>query len=191
MDDALDDHILRILEAANALETDGDRLRSKVPVASLDRELFLHSAYPTDACDAVFFGPDTYRFVAFVRQHLHLLRQCDHVVDMGTGTGAGGILVAKWVNPRRVSVVDTNAAGLRMAAINSAAAGVSIEVVESDAIPNANAVIANPPYIMDPASRAYRDGGELFGGAVALDWEKQGLQRLGPGGTALLYKGAA
>jgi len=188
---ALDDDILRILEAADALVIDGDRLRSKVRVASLDAELFLHSAYPTDACDAVFFGPDTYRFVAFVRQHLNCLRQCKHVVDMGTGSGAGGILLAKWLGPQRVSLVDRNPSALRLAGINAAAAGVSAELVESDAIPNADGVIANPPYIMDKAHRAYRDGGDLFGGAVALGWVKQGLQRLRPGASFLLYTGAA
>jgi len=189
--DALDDQLVRILEAADVLEPCRDRMRSKVRVASVAGELFLHSAYPTDASDSVFFGPDTYRFAAFVKQHLHLLRQCDHVVDMGAGSGAGGILVAKWLSPPRVSLVDRNPLALRMAGISAAAARVSLELVESDAIPNANTVIANPPYIMDSAHRAYRDGGDLFGGAVALDWVKQGLQRLSPGGIFLLYTGAA
>jgi methylase of polypeptide subunit release factors len=189
--DALDDGIVGLLEEAGALEACGDRLRSKVRVASLDGELFLHSAYPTDSPDAVFFGPDTYRFAAFVRQHRDLLQRYDHVVDMGAGSGAAGILVAKWLNPQRVSLVDRNPSALRMAGINAAAAGVSVELVEGEAIPSADAVIANPPYIMDPAHRVYRDGGDLFGGAVALDWVKQGLQKLSPGGIFLLYTGAA
>lgn len=189
--DAIDGDIVHLLEQANALDAEGHWLRSKVRVASLDGELFLHSAYPTDAADAVFFGPDTYRFAAFIRQHRDLLRRYDHFVDMGAGSGAGGILVAKWLNPKRVSLVDTNPLALRMAAINAAAAGVSVEPVEGDKIPNADAVIANPPYIMDPAHRVYRDGGYLFGGAVALDWVKQGLRKLSPGGIFLLYTGAA
>jgi hypothetical protein len=49
-------------------------------------------------------------------------------------------------------------------------------------------VIANPPYMIDPARRSYRDGGDLHGGAVALDWAKQALAS---GSTMLLYTGAA
>jgi methylase of polypeptide subunit release factors len=52
-------------------------------------------------------------------------------------------------------------------------------------------VIANPPYIMDAKGRSYRDGGDLLGGQVALDWARQALASLTPGGTMLLYTGAA
>ena len=55
----------------------------------------------------------------------------------------------------------------------------------------ADLVIANPPYIMDEARRAYRDGGGLYGGEVALDWVRQALERMAPGGTMLLYTGAS
>jgi hypothetical protein len=39
--------MLSALEAGDALERDGDLLKSKLRVASLDGRLFLHSAYPT------------------------------------------------------------------------------------------------------------------------------------------------
>ena len=55
----------------------------------------------------------------------------------------------------------------------------------------ADLVIANPPYIMDSRKRAYRDGGDMLGGAVALDWVEQALSSLRPGGKMLLYVGAA
>ena len=51
-----------LLDEAAALERHGDRLRSAVRFSSLGPLLFAHSAYPTTDADAVFFGPDTYRF---------------------------------------------------------------------------------------------------------------------------------
>jgi methylase of polypeptide subunit release factors len=188
--DDLDHDLFALLEAAGVIEASGQVLRSKVRVASLDGELFLHSAYPTVADDTVFFGPDTYRFANFLKSHSDLLGQCDHVVDMGAGSGAGGVLVAKWAGPNRVSLVDSNASALRLAAINAAAADVNVDIVEADTMPKGGAVIANPPYMMDAAHRAYRDGGDLLGGSVALDWVGQALDRLNPGGTMLLYTGA-
>ena len=64
--DQVDAGLLDLLRRADALREHGDRLCSDVRVASLGRDLFLHSAFPTEAEDAVFFGPDTYRFAAFV-----------------------------------------------------------------------------------------------------------------------------
>src|ERR1700712_5672633 len=44
--------------------------KSSVRVSSLDGDLFLHSAFPTLSADAVFFGPDTYRFARAIKHHL-------------------------------------------------------------------------------------------------------------------------
>jgi release factor glutamine methyltransferase len=69
---------------------------------------------------------------------------------------------------------------------------VTVECVLADRIPaGADLIIANPPYMIDPAQRSYRDGGALLGGAVSLDWARQALAALVPGGTLLLYTGAA
>jgi hypothetical protein len=45
--------------------------------------------------------------------------------------------------------------------------------------------------MIDPAGRSYRDGKGLFGGEVSLGWVQQALAGLVPGGTMLLYTGAA
>ena len=85
-----------------------------------------------------------------------------------------------------------NPAALALAAINAASAEVRVETLLSDAIPRGpQLVIANPPYMIDTLGRAYRDGGDLLGGAVALRWAKQALEGLAPGGSLLLYTGAA
>jgi methylase of polypeptide subunit release factors len=188
----IDRGLLDCLRAADMVETLDSRLRSKVRVASLDGMLFLHSSFPTDSRDSVFFGPDTYRFGRFIRQQLPTLRHdFGRVVDMGAGSGAGGIMVGRarrWA----VTLVDVNPAALRLAAINAAHAGVAVELVEDHVMPAAaELVIANPPYMMDPANRAYRDGGGLLGGGLAYDWLLQALGSMRPGGTMLLYSGAA
>lgn len=188
----LDPVLLGLLQRADALENDGRALRSRVRIASLEGTLFLHSSFPTHDESSVFFGPDTYRFVQFVAAQLRQLPRPEWIVDMGAGSGAGGILAARQSGAQRVTLVDVNLAALRLARINAAATGIEVEVVQSARMPaGADLVIANPPYMMDSAGRAYRDGGALLGGAVALDWIEQALERVPRGGTILLYTGAA
>ena len=184
--------ILALLRAADALDERGGEFRSKFRVASLSGDLFLHSAFPTDQPDAVFFGPDTYRFARYVKHQLPRLAGARWLVDMGAGSGAGAIASARGGHFQRVTLVDTNAAALELAAMNAAVAKVTVETLLSDQIPEgAELVIANPPYMIDRAGRSYRDGGDLLGGAVALDWARQAMRRLAPGGSMLLYTGAA
>ncbi len=189
----LDPKLLSLLERADMVAAGPDgSLVSRIRVASLDDQLFIHSAYPTTGRDAVFFGPDTYRFARFLKQQLATVRSFTRVIDMGAGSGAGGIAVARYCGAPQVTLIDINPVALRFAAVNAAAAGVAAELVQSDQLPqNAGLVIANPPYIMDPAGRDYRDGGGLMGGAVALEWVRQALGRAGPGMTMVLYTGAA
>lgn len=188
----LDPELLSVLEAANALEQYEGQLRSTVRVASLGGSLFLHSSFPTERSDSIFFGPDTYRFLRFVEQQLTRVNAPQWIVDMGAGSGAAGIVVAKRYGPTRATLIDVNPAALRFAQINAAFAGVDVETISSHTIPHGpDLVIANPPYMMDANKRTYRDGGDLLGGAVALDWARQALAALHAGGTMLLYSGAA
>lgn len=52
-------------------------------------------------------------------------------------------------------------------------------------------VVANPPYLNDATERAYRHGGGSHGQKLAADMLAAALPRLAPGGTMLLYTGAA
>jgi methylase of polypeptide subunit release factors len=189
---ALDPQLYALLERAGALETaDEVKLRTNIRVASLGTDLFLHSAFPTNEKDAVFFGPDTYRFVRFLEAQISQLENVCLSVDMGAGSGAGGIAVARKLGGPRTILVDINAKALRYARINAAAAGVDVDLIESDRVPQCDLLVGNAPYLMDPGGRAYRDGGELLGGAVSVDWIEQSLRQVSPGGTILLYTGAA
>jgi methylase of polypeptide subunit release factors len=190
-EDDLDRPLLACLRESEMLDEHAGRLRSRVRVASLEGKLFLHSSFPTDVANSVFFGPDTYRFVRAIIPHLKSAAP-RWIVDMGAGCGAGAIAAARWAPDARVSAVDVNPLALRFTAINAQPAGVGIETVEAGELPEgADLVIANPPYIMDDGRRAYRDGGGLYGGEVALEWARQALERMARGGTMLLYTGAS
>jgi SAM-dependent methyltransferase len=180
---------------ADALEACGDRWRSKVRVSSLGNRLVLHSAYPTSAADAVFFGPDTYRYVSLIRRELPACPAPRRIVDVGAGTGAGAIAASELAPAARLTLTDTNPAALRLASINLAFAGLEAELVEGSGLDRVSddidLVIANPPFLMDEAERAYRSGGDMHGARMSLDWALAGAKRLGPGGRMILYTGVA
>ena len=190
-DDA-DPEILALLRRAKCLEKSCDKFRSRLRVASLGDRLFLHSSFPTSAADSVFFGPDTYRFASFVQEEMDRVQPPRWIVDMGAGTGAGGIVAVDRARSARLTLVDINPEAARLARINARFAGVAAEVSVGDRIPGGcDMIIANPPYMIDGAHRAYRDGGGLFGGEIALSWATQALATLTRGGSLLLYTGAA
>jgi release factor glutamine methyltransferase len=195
---ALPPDMLELARDAEVLVEDGALLRANVRFSSLGvgaRDLFVHSAYPTLAEDAVFFGPDTYRYCDLVAAHVREGRPAKRVVDVGCGSGAGGLVAAK--HAERVVLADINPGALVFAEVNAVLAGVErkVDMVESDVLAGVDGpidlVIANPPYMADPASRAYRDGGGSFGEALAVRIAREGLTRLEPGGRLVLYTGAA
>ena len=88
--------------------------------------------------------------------------------------------------------MEINPEAAQLARINARFAGVAAEVLVSDRMPDGcDLVIANPPYMMDAEHRTYRDGGDLFGGEIACRWVGDALRGMAPGGTLLLYTGAA
>jgi methylase of polypeptide subunit release factors len=183
---------LDLLEAADALDDADGRLRSRVRVATLGPDLILHGAFPTIGVDSVFLGPDTYRFARFIEFQLPRTPEDGWLVDMGAGSGAGTIAALRLRQFAKATMVDVNNAALKLAAINAAVAGVRADTLAATAMPaGADLVIANPPYMMDAEARSYRDGGNLLGGAIAIDWARQALTKLAPGGTMLLYTGVA
>lgn len=175
---------------AGVIHEAGELWRSTVRFSSLDGRLYVHSAFPTLSADSVFFGPDTYRFCAFVARSLD---RCSCLVDVGCGSGAGGLVAAGLAE--RVVLADISPRALRFAAINARLAGVTAEVVESDVLGSVEgpiqAVIANPPYLRDSNARLYRDGGGQHGEALSLRILRESLARVVPGGKVVLYTGAA
>lgn len=186
------DAVWRLMDEAGLLTRDGDAWQSRVRVSELGGHLFLHSAFPTTAEDAVFFGPDSYRFVRFLSQAMDG-REVRQLVDLGAGCGPGGISAPALVDTAQLTLVDRNPLANAYAAANAEAAGVEARIVQADRLDAVDGpidcIIANPPFIIDRSGRAYRDGGEALGTEVALRWAAQAMARLEPGGTMLLYTG--
>ena len=115
----LPDALARAMRDADVLRPHGDGWRSTVRVSTLDDAPYLHSAFPTAAADAVFFGPDTYRFAAAIAAHLDTGRPVTRAVDIGCGAGPGAIVVALARPEAEVFAVDINAQALRFATLNA------------------------------------------------------------------------
>ena len=188
--------ILNAMHAAGVVQSHDDGWRSTVRVSTLNGNLYFHSPYPTTEANAVFFGPDTYRFVNAIDRYLATGCTVHRAVDIGCGAGPGAIALALRQPHAEVHAVDINAAALRLARINAVLAGAGdLRVVHSDLLRDVpgefDLIIANPPYLNDSARRAYRHGGGPLGAGLSLAIVDSAIQRLSAGGVLLLYSGAA
>ncbi len=188
---------LVLMRQAEVLERYQDGWLSRVRFSSLGRQLFVHSAYPTAETDAVFFGPDTYRFAQAIQAHLAgrhgALRRA---ADIGCGAGPGAVLIAQAQPTAEVLALDINPQALRFTRLNAELAGVAgVQARHSDLLSavegDFDLIVANPPYMADPAQRAYRDGGGELGAGLSRAIVEAALPRLAPGGSLLLYTGVA
>ncbi len=122
------------LDQGDLLDTDGALLRSRVRVSRLGERLFVHSAYPTEDKDAVFFGPDSYRFVDFIRSEATRMAGARRLVDIGAGSGVGGIMASALLPGARVTLLDVNPGAVGFAAVNARHAGIDAELVEGEGL---------------------------------------------------------
>ncbi|MCE5988622.1 class I SAM-dependent methyltransferase [Pseudomonas sp. LM20] len=185
------------MRRAQVLKAHGELLLSTVRWSTIDDLLLVHSAYPTQEADAVFFGPDSYRFAQVIHDHLQRTpKRIEHAADIGCGTGVGALLIARAAPHAQVSAVDINPLALRYTAINAALAGLSnVSVEPSDILDGITGlfdlIVANPPYMLDASERTYRHGGGSLGAQLSLRIVEQACERLGSGGSLLLYTGVA
>jgi SAM-dependent methyltransferase len=194
----LPEGLFPLLQAADAIAAEGELGRSRIRLSALGDGLFVHSAFPTQAPDAVFFGPDTYRFIAAVRQVIDSenAARWRRAADIGCGSGAAGIVLARMNPDASVVLTDINPTALRFSRINSALAKApNAEIREADLLNGVagefDLIVANPPYLLDPQKRLYRHGGGARGEGLSLAIIDAALARLAPGGMLLLYTGAA
>jgi SAM-dependent methyltransferase len=193
----LPEGLFPLLQAADAIAAEGELWRSRIRLSTGDG-LFVHSAFPTQAPDAVFFGPDTYRFIAAVRQVIDSgnAARWRRAADIGCGSGAAGIVLARMNPDASVVLTDINPTALRFSRINSALAKApNAEIREADLLNGVagefDLIVANPPYLLDPQKRLYRHGGGARGEGLSLAIIDAALARLAPGGMLMLYTGAA
>ena len=181
------------------VQRDREMLRSTVRFSSLADDVYLHSGYPTLDSDAVFFGPDTYRFVRLAIETLKQRPQVpvSRIIDVCCGSGAGGLAVATQLGFKdgcSVILSDINPKALRFASVNAMLANLpDVQVVQADlftGLPSADVIIANPPYLVDASGRTYRHGGVNLGTNLAVRIAIEGVSRLKSRGCLILYTGA-
>jgi release factor glutamine methyltransferase len=179
--------LLELLAKAEALDEAGPLLKSRVRFSTIGPLLLAHSAYPTTSSDAVFLGPDTDRFISYLQARAP--QRIGSLVDVGCGTGAGGLFLG--ARAASVQLLDVNENALRFARANCELNGVRARVAQSDILSAAEGtidlVIANPPYLADELGRSYRDGGGVLGTGLSVRIVRDALERLRPGGRLLLY----
>ena len=195
-EDALPADILPLMRRAGVLAEKDGALCSRVRVSSIGRRLYFHSAFPTRDEDAVFFGPDTYRYVAALKRDMETLAPPRRAVDIGAGGGPGAIEVAARFPDAEVFAADINERALALAGVNARLAGTAnVTPRYSDLLQGVDGafdlVLSNPPYILDPDKLRYRHGGDMHGAGISLQIVDAALERLAPGGTLLLYTGIA
>jgi SAM-dependent methyltransferase len=190
----LEPDMLELMAAGGVLRQQGAVLISAVRVATVGEHLFLHTGFPVPKKGNVFFGPDSYRFVDFLRAELPQLAPGATVLDVGAGAGVGGIFAAGRLARPRVVLADVSPEALRFARINAAFSNLSPVLCQCDGLPTDagpfDLVVSNPPYICG-SGLTYSDGGGALGAERTIAWAKATLANLAPGGRLLLYSGSA
>ena len=188
--------LARVIETGMARREQG-HWHTPLRAATLGPNLLFHTSGPGASADAVFFGPDSYRFVHALRCELAARpMHCARALDLGCGAGAGALTLAALYPRAEVTATDINEKALRLAALNASLAGVpNVTFRNSDLFSDTEGtydlIVANPPFIADPKKRAYRDGGGVDGLDICRQIVDGALERLKPGGALMLYTGVA
>jgi len=195
-EDTLPAGIVTLMRSAGVLVEREDGLRAAVRASTIGNRLYFHSAFPTHDNDSVFFGPDTYRYIAALHRAMETITPPRRAVDIGAGSGAGAIEVAARFPQCEAIAADINDGALILTDVNARLAGTTrVEARHSDLLKDLDGefdlVLSNPPYILDPARLRYRHGGEMRGAGMSLQIVDAALDRLRAGGTLLLYTGIA
>jgi SAM-dependent methyltransferase len=193
---SVDPQILALMRTGGIVVERGNLLASTLRVSSLGNVLFLHSAYPTTESDAVFFGPDTYRFARFIEAGLSgRSTPIERLIDIGCGSGAGAIVAARAAGAAEIVMTDINPQALRLARINAAGAGIEVRTATSDILRDVEGsfdlIVSNPPYLVDDDRRAYRHGGDALGADLSLRIAREAVDRLNVDGRLFLYTASA
>jgi hypothetical protein len=193
---AIPGHIFDLLDTAGAISPREDGLLgADVRVSTVHQTLFLHSAYPTLAHDSVFLGPDSCRFADLIVVKMGHLPEGARILDYAAGAGVGGIAAAQQQRQSLLVLADINPKASFLSSINAEFAGLSHQVVSATAPREVDGafdlIVTHPPFMMDDGKRAYRDGGDLYGARLSLDWVLEGISKLTPGGKLVLHTGVS
>ncbi len=126
--------------------------------------------------------PETEQVVQYAIDYLRQLPVSGKAIDLGTGSGAIAIAIAKEVPQTKVYAVELSESAHKYAAKNIVANDAAVELrlgamqeVVGDLVGQLDVVISNPPYIpeaaipIDPEVRDYDPELALYGGEDGLD----------------------
>jgi len=185
---------MTMMREAGILDTSAGQLRSALRASTLDGNLYFHSAFPTRERDAVFFGPDTYRYARMLQTALsqNASGQIARAVDIGCGAGPGAVTLSMLLPQAEVWGVDINPRALELAEVNIALAGAGkVHCTCSDLLQGVEGqfdlIVANPPFMADASERIYCSGGGELGEGLSINIVDCALPRLAPGGRLLMY----
>jgi release factor glutamine methyltransferase len=129
------------------------------------------------------------------------------VLDIGTGSGAIAVSLAKFIDNAEIYATDSSKKALEVAALNAKRHGVEgkIKFIETDLFPKENLkfdiIISNPPYIktsdisgLQPEIKDFEPVAALDGGADGLDFYRKIMEKaseyIKENGSILLEIGA-
>lgn len=195
----LDPLLFNTLKKALLIRNVGNQWLSNIRVAALEDELFIHSAFPTLEQDAVFLGPDTYRFYYHLKRYLlNQSQPFGRTLELCCGTSAVAIVIAKtFTGLTEILTADINPKALFYSQVNKKFIGINhIFPIHSNLFSNLQGdfdlIFANPPYLMDIHERQYRHGGNCLDGTdLSFKILQEGIKRLTPQGKLFLYTGIA
>ncbi len=189
-------NLLLSAQEAGILSQHSEGWKSNIRFSTLENHLFMHSAYPTTDEDTVFFGPDSYRYARLIKQTVASMtkKRRNKVIDIGTGSGVGGVVLASALQHQYESLLltDINPKALEYAKINLAINQTPrVEYCISDLYESVTApfdiIVSNPPYLVDSSKRAYRHGGGEYGSLLSTRIVLEGLPLLADDGVMMLY----
>ncbi|HKY01274.1 MAG TPA: peptide chain release factor N(5)-glutamine methyltransferase [Burkholderiales bacterium] len=122
------------------------------PIAYITGEREFYSLELLISSDVLIPRPETELLVELALAHLP--PQAGRAIDLGTGSGAVAIAIAKHAPDAEVWAVDSSPAALVMAERNAARHGVAVRFVRSDWLDEAptgrfDLIVSNPPYVAE------------------------------------------
>lgn len=117
------------------------------------------------------------------------------ILDYGAGAGVGGITAARGQDGAILTLADISPEALFLSSINAEFNGVRHDTREvrrpAELDREFDLIVTHPPFMMAGGARTYRDGGDLYGGRLSLEWAREGMGLLSPGGRLILHTGVS
>ncbi len=195
-DECADENQIRIARKLYARRQAGE------PIAYITGEREFYSLELAVTPDVLIPRPETELLVELAIELAP--NRAGRLIDLGTGSGAVAIALAKHLPDAEVWACDISEAALNVARLNAQRHGVAVRFVRSDWLSEVppgrfDVIVSNPPYIA--AGDAHLQQGDvrfeprqaLVGGADGLDCIRaivaQSVERLEPGGWLLFEHG--